>query len=172
MSPALTDRISALDTLTLLSGSHDADSGQMCVMEAVAYVAGESWSDNPRCACPVIAAFLRSWNDCLPTDADRDRLLKPLVLRLIDTRSTAAVEERRSYMALDWLIRVYTPKWLDLVPSLAPHAKALRDLEEIVDMAGATAAGRLDGPWPVPSSRRPSPGRPLAGPGRCRRPAP
>ena len=96
----------------------------------------------------IIAAFLRSWNDCLPTNADRDRLLKPLVLRLIDTRFTAAVEERRSYMALDWLIRVHTPKWLDLVPSLAPHAKALRDLEEIVDMAGATAAEQFtDAAW-------------------------
>jgi hypothetical protein len=141
MSPALSDRISIIDTIHLLEGSHDGeDATQMCVMEAVAYVAGEPWSDHPACACPVISAFLRSWNDSLPSDADRDRLLKPLVLQLIDTKSTAAVEERRSYLALDWLVRVFTSKWLDLVPSLAPHSKALRDLEEIADLAGASAA--------------------------------
>jgi hypothetical protein len=28
---------------------------------------------------PVIAVFLRSWNDALQTDAVRDRLLKPLI---------------------------------------------------------------------------------------------
>ena len=142
MSPAVSDRISILDTLTLLEGSHDgADTAQMCVMEAVAYVAGEPWSDHPACACPVISAFLRSWNDSLRTDEDRDRLLKPLVLQLIDTKSTQEVEEKRSYLALDWIVRVFTPKWLDLVPSLAPHSLALRSLEDIADMAGAVAAG-------------------------------
>jgi hypothetical protein len=68
-------------------------------------------------------------------------LLKPLVLQLIDTKSTSAVEERRSYLALDWMIRVFTPKWLDLMPSLAAHSETLRDLEEIADLAGASAAG-------------------------------
>jgi hypothetical protein len=82
-----------------------------------------------------------AWNDGLPSDADRDRLLKPLIPEIIDTRSTPAIQERRSYLALDWLIRVFTPKWLDMVPSLAPHAKALRDLQEIADLAGASAAG-------------------------------
>jgi hypothetical protein len=149
MSPARTDRIGLLDTLTLLSGSHEVDSGQMCVMEAVAYVAGEPWSDQPQCACPVISAFLRAWNDSLPTDEERDRLLKPLVLQIIDTKSTAAVEERRSYLALDWLIRVFTPKWLDMVASLGAHAKALRDLEEIADPAARDAAGAAvwDAAW-------------------------
>ncbi len=37
----------------------------LCIMEAVAFMAGEPWSDSPACASPVIAAFLRSWNDAL-----------------------------------------------------------------------------------------------------------
>ncbi|OYV95157.1 MAG: hypothetical protein B7Z68_07320, partial [Acidobacteria bacterium 21-70-11] len=110
-------------------------------MEAVAYVAGEPWSDAPQCACPVITAFLVSWNDSLPSDPERDRLLKPLIPRIVGTRSTPAVKERRRYMALDWMIRVYTPKWLDLIPTLGENAAALRDLDGIVDMAGAIAAG-------------------------------
>src|SRR6185437_15550026 len=140
---SLADRFAALEKLSLESGSHEEFEKGMCVMEAVAYVAGEPWSDHPQCACPVITSFMIAWNDGLPNDAERDRLLKPLVPQLIDTRSTTAVKERRSYMALDWLIRVHTPKWLDLVPSLASHAKALRGLDEIVDMAGATAAGQF-----------------------------
>jgi hypothetical protein len=127
--------------LSLKSGGHEEAGREMCVMEAVAYVAGEPWSDQPQCACPVITSFMISWNDSLPSDAERDRLLKPLVPLLVGTRSTKEVEERRSYLALDWLIRVHTPKWLDMAPSLHEHAKALRELDEIADMAGAAAAG-------------------------------
>ena len=56
-----------------------------------------------------IGAFLRAWNDHLPTDADRDRLLRPLVLRLVGSRSTPEVETRRSWLAMDWLVRTYAP---------------------------------------------------------------
>ncbi len=48
-----------LRDLTIASGVHSPD-GAMCVMEAVAVVAGEKWSDHPQCASPVISAFLRS----------------------------------------------------------------------------------------------------------------
>jgi len=87
----------------------------------------------------VISAFLRSWNDGLPTDADRVRLLSPMISRLVGSKSTPAVEERRSYLSLDWLIRVYTPTVLILVPALAPNAVALRGLPEIVDLTTAQA---------------------------------
>jgi hypothetical protein len=112
-------------------------------MEAAAYIANEPWSDAPRCVCPVIRSFMVSWNDSLPTDEDRDRLLKPLIEKVIDTRSTQAVEERRSFMAIDWLVRVHTPKFLDLTDELKPHAKSLRDLDDIVDLAGMVAAGDI-----------------------------
>ena len=136
----LADRMAALETLALSSGSHEEFNRGMCVMEAVSYVAGEPWSDAPQCACPIITTFLMSWNDALP-DADRTRLLRPLIPLIVGTRSTSEVEERRSYMALDWLIRVFAPKWLDMVPALHEHAKALRDLGAITDIASAEAAG-------------------------------
>jgi len=137
-----TQDTSILTRWSLSSGSHaENNRGELCAMEMVAYLAREPWSDAPACTCPVIGAFVRSWNDALPCDADRDRLLKPLLLQLIGTRSTPEIAGRRSYMALDWLIRVHTPKWLDLRPELAAHATTLRDLDEIADMAGAKAAG-------------------------------
>ena len=138
------ERLTELSGWSLKNGNHTANTdGELCVMEAVSYIAGEPWSDHPQCACPVITAFLVSWNDALPTDADRDRLLKPLIPKLVGSRSSAAVAERRSYLALDWLIRVHAPKFLDLVPALAEHATALRGLEQIADLAGAVAAGKL-----------------------------
>jgi hypothetical protein len=138
---ALAGRLAELDAIHLMHGGHSENTArEMCAMEAVAYVAGEPWSDHPSCASPILGAFMRAWNDGLPTDEARDRLLKPFVPQLVDSKASDEIETRRSFMALDWLIRVHTPKWLDLVPSLADHAKSLRDLEEIADMAGATAA--------------------------------
>ncbi|MEZ5421018.1 MAG: hypothetical protein R2708_27265, partial [Vicinamibacterales bacterium] len=92
-------RLQQLPPALSAGGHHGPDDG-MCVMEAVAFVAGEPWSDHPACACPVIGAFLRAWNDGLPDD-ERDRLLRPLIPRLINTRSTRAVEQRRADLALD-----------------------------------------------------------------------
>jgi len=135
--------------LTLIrfgTGKHDATDAptgdrDLCIMEAVAYIAGEPWSDAPACASPVVSAFLREWNDTL-SDEDRDRLLPAAVWvpRLVDSLADNATEERRAYLALDWMIRVQTPAWLDLTPSLAPHAAALRALPEIVDLTTAENA--------------------------------
>ena len=131
----------------LAAGAHEPN-GKACAMEAVAFVAGEPWSDHPECACPVISSFLRAWNDGLPDD-ERDILLRPLVLRLIDTRGSAALESRRSLMAADWLVRIHTPAWLRLA-KLDDAAAALEALPEIIDMAqvpsirGSIEAARLD----------------------------
>jgi hypothetical protein len=127
------ERLAKIESLSLKVGAHSSNSREMCVMEAVAFVAGEGWTDSPECACPVISIFLRSWNDGLPNDAERDRLLKPLIPKLVGTRNKA-LEERRSLMAADWLVRVNTPAWLRLA-GLTTHAEALESLPEIVSMA-------------------------------------
>ena len=124
--------------LPLKYGAHkpptdDDEASEMCVMEAVAFVAGEPWSDSPRCASPVISSFLRSWNDGLASDAERDRLLKPLIARLVGSKGSPEIELRRSYMAFDWLVRVNAPAFLRLTPSLKTHADTLSELLEIVD---------------------------------------
>jgi len=118
---------------TLARGKHD-EGEAMCAMEAVAWLAGEPWNDAPQCASPVIAAFMRSWNDALP-DADRARLLLPLLPDVIGTRTTDADDETRAWMATDWLVRVNAPAWLDLTPWLEAHAAALRALPPIMSSA-------------------------------------
>ena len=48
------------------------------------------------------------------SDEDRTRLLLPFVPKIIGTKGSEALEERRSLMAADWLVRVHTPALLRL----------------------------------------------------------
>ena len=114
-------------------GAHDDIEDGVCAMEAAAYVAGEPWSDHPECVCPVIATFMRSWNDGLPND-ERTDILLPLIAKTIGTRGSKALEERRSLMAADWLVRVHTPAWLRLA-KLDKQVDLLASLPEITSMA-------------------------------------
>lgn len=129
-----------LSNIILSDGAHSLRSQGMCVAEAVAWLAGEPHSDHPACLCPVIGEFLRIWNDELPSDAERTRLLGPLLPRLVGTRADAATELRRAYLALDWLVRVHAPAWLDLVPTLTDYAAVLRALPPLLDVTSTQLA--------------------------------
>ncbi len=69
--------------------------------------------------CRVIHAFLSAWNLSL-SPAERDVLLTPLMPRLAGTHNPA-LQERRAFMALDWLVRINTPAW-QLAAKLARKA--------------------------------------------------
>ena len=123
------------DEVTLHKGLHNDPSEGHCLLEVVSMFAGEPFSDSPDCVCPVLAEFGRSWNDGLTDNAAREQL-RQYIPRLVGTKSTEEVESRRSMMSADWLIRVYTPTWLDRNPDLATHAAALRAHPEIIDADG------------------------------------
>ncbi|MGH2711374.1 MAG: hypothetical protein ACRDH9_09255 [Actinomycetota bacterium] len=127
-----------IDKVTLKSGAHSGPDDGMCVMEAVAYFAGEPFSDRPRCTSPVIGAFLRSWNDGLPTDQDR-AMLKPYIPKVVGTNTGPADDEKRAFLAIDWLIRECTPAWLRLA-GLMDKAEKLGQLAEILDYTSASSA--------------------------------
>lgn len=110
-------------------GRQEGLDGAMCALEAAAYLAGEPPSDQPACVSPVIAAFVRTWSDGLPQDA-RDRLILPLVPRLVGTHGPEARERHRAGMVADWLVRVHLPAWFHLA-KLNVEADALADLPEI-----------------------------------------
>ncbi len=132
----MTTRELDLDTLILKSGAHSPD-GEFCVMEAVAFVAGEPWSDHPKCASQVIGAFMRYWNDAL--DGEGRQKLKPYIPRLVDSKGTRAVESKRAWLATDWLIHHQAPAWLDLA-GLTEQAATLRALPPILTSVRATKA--------------------------------
>jgi hypothetical protein len=137
--PIITERLAQLESLPLLKGGHEwRDAApELCLFEAVAYIAGEQHSDHPECASRVLGSFGRELNDQLPDDLRQQ--LKPLVPKIVGTAGDG-LDEARSYMALDWLIRTYTPAWLDLA-GLSTEAQELRDLRRIVDLAAAVDAG-------------------------------
>lgn len=83
----------------------------MCAMEMVAWLAGEAHSDEPECACPVMAALVRACNDAM-TDHARNVHLRPLVPLLVNSRRTAAVERARGLVAIDGMVRTLLPSWL------------------------------------------------------------
>lgn len=62
------------DQLPILSrGKHRSPRSGACFMELASYLAGERWSDHPRCTHPLLAAVARAVNDGTP-DADRPAL--------------------------------------------------------------------------------------------------
>ena len=99
------DRLATISTLK--HGSHKPDH-EYCVMEAVAYVAGEPWSDHPACACPVLTAYAIQLNDRMLDDDMRTRLLLPLVIRLAGSKSTPAVESQRMFLLADRGVLVFS----------------------------------------------------------------
>jgi hypothetical protein len=117
-----------LKRIKLSVGGHESPDKGACVMEVVAYIAGEPWSDKPKCASQVIGAFMRRWNDDLD-DAGRQKL-KPYVRKLVGTAASLAVEDARAWLACDWIVRVHTAAWLELA-GLKDQAMALRELPPI-----------------------------------------
>ena len=130
------ERLEKLNDITLTHGSHKSPDDGMCVMEAAAWIAGEEWTDHPACVSPILAAFCRRLNDAWD-DEGRQRL-KPFAARAVGTAGDGQ-DEARSYMALDWLVRTYTPAWLDLA-GLREEATELRGHRRIADQTAATAA--------------------------------
>lgn len=125
----------------LAHGNHTAPSPEeeieMCVMEAVAYVAGEPWSDHPACTCGTLTAFCISLNDNW-TEEQR-QALKPYIPRLVGTRGPIELEIRRAWAMVDFVIRVQRPILYDAA-GLPDAAAQLRALPEISNEAAARAA--------------------------------
>jgi hypothetical protein len=151
----------------ILPGSHRSRGEGMCAMEMVAWLAGEEHSDGPSCTCPVIAAFVRAFNDFLPDTEARDRWLRRLLPRLIHSVASRRVEHARGLLAVDRAIRVLAPLAAaargdhELAATLralppAAAAAALRDLaralpprtpREITWLVARAAEGSAPATW-------------------------
>jgi hypothetical protein len=77
--------------IKLSSGSHSGPEVGMCVMECVAYIAGEEHTDRPECASVALSNLAIRLNDA--SYKNRHRLL-PLVMRLASSRD-ASLESQR-----------------------------------------------------------------------------
>lgn len=128
-----------LDAVTLTRGPHPDRSDGLCLLEAAALVAGEPHSDAPWCVSPVLRTMGIHLNDVLLDE--RRQQLAPLIPLLPGTRGDGR-DRDRSLLALDWLIREFTPSWL-AYGALEGHAETLRELPPIASLASATYAADL-----------------------------
>jgi hypothetical protein len=90
-----------------------------------------------KCVSPVLAAFGRGLDDCLPDDLRQE--LRGFIPLLVGTAGDGR-DKARGWLALNWLVRTCAPAWLDLA-GLGAEATQLRGLPRIVDLATAEAAG-------------------------------
>jgi hypothetical protein len=126
-------------TVRLSQGKHrDPDHGA-CVMELASMLAGEPFSDRPRCVDPVIAAFLRTYNDGI--DDRRRQDLYPLAAEAVGTRAVSGVQAERARMCLRWAQTRHTARRRG-VRRLLPRRPLLPD-GRLGDDAAGTLAGRI-----------------------------
>lgn len=141
-----------LREIPLSKGRHKSPEQGVCLMEVVSYVAGEAFSDHPKCACPCMSRFLRRWNDDL--DDEGRQMLKQFVPLLVNSNLGTKVANRRMDMLEEWFYTVYMASWLELSGQhdAAEHVHALRnksDWSEIrkqlgIEFSGASQGDELD----------------------------
>lgn len=87
-------------TTRLGKGKHATPVEGACVMELASILAGEPFSDRPASVCPVIAGFLRAYNDRI--DDERRQDLYRYASEAVGTRAHAGVERARERRCLAW----------------------------------------------------------------------
>ena len=91
---------SSHQTVQLRHGSHPSPARGACVIELASMLAGERFSDHPRAVCPVLAGFLRSYNDLMPEEQLGE--LYPCAAMVVGTASSASVRRQRARRLLTW----------------------------------------------------------------------
>jgi hypothetical protein len=86
--------------IRLAPGSHSSPREGVCVVELASMLGGEEFSDRPDCVCPVIAGFMRSFND-RASHAERQRLV-PYAARAVGSRGDRRLTQERRDVCLVW----------------------------------------------------------------------
>jgi hypothetical protein len=159
-------------TVRLARGQHSTPRDGVCVMELASMLGHERFTDRPRCACPVIGAFLRGYNDAVDDrtrqtlfpyaaavvgtagdDAARTRRLERLVEELHTVRGRRLVGRRRMPLRLPVLDGELDRAAADLARALwrqrkhGGHERALKLADDLLAMGctRAIAEGSTDG---------------------------
>ena len=92
-------------TVRLSKGKHQSPEHGVCVMELASMLAGEPFTDRPECVCPVVAGFLRTYNDRL--DDERRQDLYAYAAAVVGSRGDEALEAARRERCLNWAADVH-----------------------------------------------------------------
>jgi len=124
---------------TLTRGAHDNPLDGRRAMEWVSHLAGEPHRDAPARVSPVVRVLCTALSDALDDNA-RQRL-RPYLPRTVETVEEG-LDEARSWMAMDWLVRVFAPTWLAAIRlrSSADAVAALPPIAEVVALNEAIRA--------------------------------
>jgi hypothetical protein len=90
----------SFQTMKLARGKHSGPHHGACVMELASMLAGERFSDRPRSVSPVIAAFLRGYNDLV--DERRRQDLIHYAAEAVGTAASEEVERARVRRLVQW----------------------------------------------------------------------
>ena len=126
-------------TVRLSQGKHRGPEHGACVMELSSMLAGEAFTDRPRCVDPVIAGFLRTYNDGI--DESRRQELFPLAAEVVGTRAVAGVQAERARMCLAWAQEHHAA--LRHGPRKLLPARPIMPDGRLGDDAAGTLAGRI-----------------------------
>jgi hypothetical protein len=83
-------------------GAHSSPVEGACVMELASMLAGEPFSDRPRSVSPVLAAFLRVYNDLL--DDRRRQDLYAYAAAVVGSRADRRTEVSRALRCIHWAV--------------------------------------------------------------------
>ena len=157
-------------TIRLSKGKHASPSEGACVMELASMLAGEPFSDRPATVCPVIAGFMRAYNDRV--DDERRQDLYRYAAEVVGTRTASEIEHARERRCLEWAeqMRRQRPRPLRWMarggrrPGRPPararrggHLRGARDppprRPHARGCARAHRRAARDGPWPGRAAR-------------------
>ena len=96
-------------TIKLSRGKHASPQEGACVMELASMLAGESFTDQPVCVCPVIGSFLRAYNDWVDTGRRQD--LYEYAAKVVGSSDKVAVERARTERLLTWAVEMRQRRW-------------------------------------------------------------
>src|SRR3954467_13902014 len=129
----MTSTIVSHQTVRLRRGKHASPEKGVCVMELASMLAGEPFSDRPQAVCPVIGAYLRSYNDVV--DDERRQDLYRYASEAIGTAGAAAPRRRRAERCLAEIARLHDQRsrvrrWLSGRPELSLPGSSI-ELERV-----------------------------------------
>ena len=87
-------------TIRLDRGKHASPEEGACVMELASMLGGEHFSDRPRTVCPIVAGFLRGYNDLV--DDDRRQELYGYASAVVGSSGDRMVRWRRRRILRRW----------------------------------------------------------------------
>src|ERR1051326_9010290 len=94
-------------TVRLEAGNHPHAAAGMCVLELASVLSDDEFDAYPASVCPVIAAFLRCYNDLV--DDRRRQDLIGCAAAVVGSRATRDVETRRARLCRRWVVEVARP---------------------------------------------------------------